>query len=502
MEFLDPKKQRAHIIRLFIGYFLIATALILTTIILLYQARGFGIKNGQVIQNGLIFVSSNPPAADIFVNGQKRSEQTNVRLLMPAGPYTFELKRDGYRTWKRAINVEGGTVARFDYPLLFPTTVSPITKKTYTIKPRVVSQSPDRRWIVTQAVQEYNHFEVFDLTKSDKDPVVLTLPEATTKLIAGIHTWKFIEWSNDNSHFLLQHSTDDRGKLASEYILIDRESPEKSVNLTTVLGMNPTTLQLLDKKFNKFVLHTADDKKLYTASLDAPGPVVKLERVLSFKTYDDNKFLYATDVGAPAGKVIVSLLDGAKTYPLRQVATADRYMLELAKYDSKWYVVAGSPAENRTYIYKNPQAALDAQPGQPLVPVQVLKTAGPTHVSFSENTRFVMAQNDRRLAVYDAENDKGYAYEVGLPIDAPQTHAMWIDGHHLAFVSSGKSFVFDYDNTNQAILAVADPSFDIFFDRDFKSMYTISTQLVKAADGKDVAQFSLDRTSLRAPKDR
>src|SRR5882757_4688705 len=105
MEFLDPKKQRAHLVRLFIGYFLIGTALILTTIILLYQAYGFGLKNGKVIQNGLIYVSSNPSPADIYVNGQKRSETTNVRLLMPAGQYTFELKRNGYRSWKRAINI-------------------------------------------------------------------------------------------------------------------------------------------------------------------------------------------------------------------------------------------------------------------------------------------------------------------------------------------------------------------------------------------------------------
>ena len=149
MEFLDPKKQKAHLIRLIIGYVLITIALVLTTIILLYQAYGFGLRNGEVIQNGLIFMSSHPDPADIYVNNQKRDEKTNSRLLMPAGQYTFRLERDGYRPWKRAISVEGGSVGRFDYPFLFPTKLTTTTTKKYEARPSVVTQSPDQRWVLT-----------------------------------------------------------------------------------------------------------------------------------------------------------------------------------------------------------------------------------------------------------------------------------------------------------------------------------------------------------------
>ncbi len=500
MEFLDPKKRRAHTIRLFIGYFLISAALILTTIILLYQARGFGIKNGQVIQNGLIFVSSAPDAADIYVNGQKRSEKTNVRLLMPAGQYTFELKRDGYLPWKRAINVEGGTLARFDYPLLFPTALTPTAKKTYAPQPRAATQSPDHRWIVIQGAAEYNRFDVFDLSKPDKDPVIFDLPAATVRLTAGNHSWKVLEWSNDNSHVLLRHITDDQGKVLSEYVLIDREAPEKSINLTATLGMNPAELQLLDKKFDKYVMYTSEDKKLYTATLDAPKPILKIETVYGFKTYHDNKFLYVTDDPATGTKVI-RLLDGEKTYDIRHVAPSNEYMLELAKYDDNWYVVAGSPAESRTYVYKNPVASLNARPSQPLVPVRVLKTVNPTYVSFSDNTRFIMVQNGQQVAVYDAESDKGYAYAIAVPMDSPQQHAEWIDGHHLSLVSGGKTYVFDYDNTNPAMLSASVPVFRPFFKADFKQLYNVSPQTVKAADGKDITQYNLTATPLRTPTD-
>jgi hypothetical protein len=113
MDYLDPKKQKEHVVRLMIGYVLVATAILLLTTILLYRAYGFGLRNGEVIQNGLIFVSSRPTGAEVYINGKKHKETTNNRFLMTAGQYTFELRRSGYDSWKRAINVEGGAVVRF-----------------------------------------------------------------------------------------------------------------------------------------------------------------------------------------------------------------------------------------------------------------------------------------------------------------------------------------------------------------------------------------------------
>jgi hypothetical protein len=71
MDFFDPKKQKMHAIRLGVGYALIGLALVLATTILLYQAYGFGIdRRGNVIQNGLVFLSSQPKGAAIYVNNK------------------------------------------------------------------------------------------------------------------------------------------------------------------------------------------------------------------------------------------------------------------------------------------------------------------------------------------------------------------------------------------------------------------------------------------------
>ncbi|HZM64492.1 MAG TPA: PEGA domain-containing protein, partial [Candidatus Saccharimonadales bacterium] len=101
MDFLDPEKQKAHARRLIAGYILIGMVVLLSAIILLYQAFGYSIdRHGRIFQNGLVFISSLPDRAEIYVDGMRESSTTNARLALPAGQYVFEIKREGYRTWK------------------------------------------------------------------------------------------------------------------------------------------------------------------------------------------------------------------------------------------------------------------------------------------------------------------------------------------------------------------------------------------------------------------
>src|ERR1039458_10357287 len=115
MDFLDPIKVRRHKYRMFAGYALLGVAIFLTTVVLIFLAFGYGGgKNGQIIQNGLVFVSSQPNPAQINLNGNNSGSSTNSRLQLPAGQYTMTLTKTGYRPWVRSLGVEGGSVEHFD----------------------------------------------------------------------------------------------------------------------------------------------------------------------------------------------------------------------------------------------------------------------------------------------------------------------------------------------------------------------------------------------------
>jgi hypothetical protein len=385
--------------------------------------------------------------------------------------------------------------------MLFPAQLTARTIKKYGLQPALSTQSPDRRWILTQAQADFKVFEVFDTAKPDKDPVTLSLPGAISTL-TGTHAWKLMEWSTDNSHVLLKHIVTNGDQQASEYIMVNREDPTASFNLTARLGINPTTVELRDKKFDQYFVYTAEDHKLQTASLDAPKPSPFLDAVLAFKTYGDKTVLYATDKAAAAGRTVIKLQDDDKSYTLRTVATDTVYMLDLTKYNGDWFVVAGASGEDRTYIYKNPVAQLNDHPQTPPAPVQILKTDNPTYVAFSDNARFIVTENGQQFSVYDAEYDKKFAYTASAPLDAPQLHATWMDGGRLTYLSKGKVAVFDYDNTNRATLSPADAGYGTFFDRDYKVLYGVTSELTKDAAGKDITQFSLSATALRTPQDQ
>lgn len=499
MDFLDPKKQRAHMIRLMIGYVLIAVAIIIATSILLRIAFGFGLgKDGQVVQNGFVFVSSQPDGSQVYVNGKLYKDTTGTRLQLPEGKYTLDIKKDGYTSWHRDIAVQGGMVVRYDYPFMVPASLTPAPVTTYSAAPALATESPDRHWMVVEKPGSLLDFDLYDISNAKQVSAKLTsisIPSSVvTSSDAADGSWKLTEWSNDNRHVVLQHTFGTE----SEYVLVDTQDPAKSQNLTRTLGLSAgQILSLIDKKFDRYYIFNPAAKSLDSATLDGGttlSPV--LTGVLAFKSYGDNRILYATEEQASPGQVTTMLKDGDVTYKIREVTAGGPYLLDLAQYSGDWYVAVGSGVDNKVYVYKNPQATRKAGTLKNLVPVRILRVTAPDYIEFSSNTRFIMVENAASFAVYDAEYDKGYTYTSNYPLDAPQTHATWMDGDRIMYVSGGRAVIFDYDSLNPQALVAANPAYLFFFDRDYHNLYTLTPPT--SATGDSV----LDQTALLLPSDQ
>lgn len=504
MEFLDPKKRRAHTVRLIIGYVLIGIAVVMATTILLYQAYGFGIdKHGQVIQNGLVFMSSKPAGTDIYVDGERYKSQTNTRMQLPTGQYEVKLQRAGYRDWLRTVTVNGGDVQHFDYPVMVPTNLSTTTVKPYAADPNLVSQSPDRRWLLVQNSANFGEFELYDLTKPKEPATALALPPEVLSASDAAQSWQELEWSNDNRHLLLKHMYQKAGQPVSEYVLLDRQAPTESLNLTKALNANPTEIALRDKAYDEYYLFDQTTATLTQATLKAPTPVPYLTQVLDFKPYGANTVLYVTGQSAPAGKVLVMLQQGNESHKIRELPAASDYLLDLARYSGDWYLVAGTVGQDKVYLYRNPIDTLKDKPKGPATPLRVLRAKAPNYVQFSDNAQFILVQGGATFAVYDAENKRSYNYELTTLLDAPQPHASWIDGHHLTYVSGGKTVLFDYDGINLQTLDATDARFGAFFDPDLQASYGFATVTTPATATKSASSsLALTTTPLLNSSER
>lgn len=489
MDYLDTKKQSRHQVLLFVGYILVAVAIVTGTLILLYQAYGFGIgKNGTVIQNGLTFFSSHPHPANIYINNRLESVTTNTRLSLPAGIYHVKFSRDGYRDWQRVINLEGGSVEHFDYPFLFPKSLTTKKIRTYVSAPGLLTQSPDRRWLLIQEPGSVTNFSLYDLKNPDKAPAAIALP---ANLLAKTNTggnWQFDEWADDNRHVLLRHNYD--GK--TEFILLDRADLEQSLSLNSSLGISPAKLTLRDKKYDQYYVYTSDGA-LQAASLKSSLTPV-LQQVLAYQSYGKDTLLYVTADSDNPGKVLVKLRTGDETLDIRRLPADTTYLVDLTKYDDVMYVAAGEKAGNKVYIYKDPAGQLARQPEQAIAPKQVLRVPHPDYLSFSPTAQFIFTSNGNYFGVYDIENDRGYNYTTPEPLDPPQTHAAWMDGNRLLYTSGGRLVVFDYDGTNHQALVPASGRYLPAFAPDYEDLYV----LTPTAAG----QVDLTQTSLLTPADR
>ena len=473
MDFLDPRKKRARRARLSVGYGLMAVMISIATVILVYETYGFSVdtKTGDIVENGLLFVGSQPDQADIYLNAKLQDSKTNARLVLPSGKYQLLIKKPGYRDWKRSFSLQAHTVERYIYPFLMPVELKPQTIRSYVTTPPLASQSPDRRWLLLQVPatgSKTADFELYDTTKPAQSPLALSLPStlltATDK--AGSN-FKEVEWSSDNRHLLLEHAYSG----GSEFIIFDRETSSASININKTLNISPNQVALFDKKVDRVYLHDKTKATLQIGDLKAKTVgAVLLNHVLAFKSYATNTILYVTNESQTAGKVMARIWDNGDTYPLYEFSGGSKYLVDVARFSGDWYFVAGSDAEERINLYKNPLDNIKNPEVKKALPVLALRELGAQKVSFSTNVRFVAVQGGQNFAVYDIETQQSYRYNIVIPLASTMA---WMDGHRLMGQSAGQAVVFDYDGTNQQILVPSLWGNGAFFDRSYKKLFVL-----------------------------
>lgn len=494
MDFLDPRKKRANLIKLYIGYGLMAIVIGFGTVVLLYSSFGYGVdrRTGKVIQNGLVFVSSKPSGATIKLvpkDGKKQPDtQTDTRLTIPANQYDITLSKEGYRDWQRKFELDGGSVERLVYPLLFPNNLVTTDVQLYAAQPKLITESPDKRWILVQRPGSETDFEVFDANKPDPTAVISAIPASL--LTAGPNqSLKVVEWSSNNKHVLLKHTFGD----SYEFVLFNHENAGESININKQFNITPSEVVMFDKQPEQIYVYMTNGGVLQKGHIKDKKITPLLTNVVKFKPHGTDMIEYiSTDTVAKDGKVAVKLRTNGTDYLLRELPTNTSYLLDIAKFDNRWYMVAGAQSENRVYIYEDPLDALRSRSTDPdrIIPVRTTRVDNPQKVSFSANARFIAVQGvNQQFTVYDADMDRQYRYQIDKPLDA-SAPATWMDGHRLVSVSEGKIVVFDFDGSNVQVLNSALTGTTPQFDREYSALFSLS------ASEQVKGRFALSRTSL------
>jgi len=98
-------------------------------VIVIFYARGYrpDFKNKSLTPTGIIAITSNPKTAKVYFN-DKFQGVTDINLSLPPGNYQVTIKKEGYTSWSKNVNLKGELVVNLD-ALLFPVnpSLSPLT---------------------------------------------------------------------------------------------------------------------------------------------------------------------------------------------------------------------------------------------------------------------------------------------------------------------------------------------------------------------------------------
>ncbi len=496
MDYLDPRKRRHYHIRLYLGYFLVAIVIGLATYIITAGLNGYGlnVKTGQIVQNGLLFVDSKPAGAEVFLNGKDQNTTSPARLILPSGTYTLKLTKDGYQDWSRQFTLNEQSVARYQYPFLYPTNPKSTDLKSFSAQPPLVTQSPDQKWLliedaaVSTATPTFVEYDTSTLDKTTPAVTSVSIPASVLTNYSSSSVLTEVEWSTDNTNVLLKH---DYGS-GSEFIIFNRDRPDQSINVNSYFNLSPSQVSLYNKSTDRLYLYNQTDQSLSIADVNAKTvgtPILK--HVLAFKSYGKNLVNFITDNNEPIGQVAAKIWDNGQTYSLNEFLAGSIYMIDAAQYQRHFYYADGSDKSGRITIFKDPEDSIKNPAGGKALPTFALDIPGAAKLKFSNNTRFIGVESGQNFAIYDIEAQTRYQYT--LP-DQLAGLMDWMDGDRLIGQSGGSVLAMDYDGSNRHSLAPSSLAIGGYFSSNYNHLLTI-------APAADNTAFVLKDTDMRAGKD-
>lgn len=263
---------RNRILLFGLSLFVVATS---SYLVILF-ARGYrpNISQKSIDATGLLFATSVPDAAQVYLNGTL-STATNGTLNLPPGAYQIEIKKESYQPWKKMLTLENEIVTKAS-ALLFPTI--PSLKAVSTSGASIPTLSPDG----SKAAFVFVHkLYILDLSES-----ALGLIAREPKLISNLPASRQVSnlvWSPDSRQILaiatrsaqlIDTNTSQISTIASPSALVQTWKKRfDEIELQKFSELPDPLQEILLASAANFIWSPKENKLLYVATASAEIPV-------------------------------------------------------------------------------------------------------------------------------------------------------------------------------------------------------------------------------------
>lgn len=434
------------------SFMTLVVTVIVAMLMLVVLGYQFNKKDGRIEQGALLQFESTPTGAAVTLDQTPFSALTNTKTTVDRGSHFVQYNLSGYRTWQKTISVSAGQIGWLSYARLIPTTVTPQTLQQYTALSGALA-APSNKYMLLHQAADAADFVLANIQNDTVQYSTLALPaSAYTAPSAGqTQTFTLQSWSKDDQAVLILHTYDD-GK--TEWLVLDRDSPEKSINLSTNYGVNPSTVQFAGTGSKLLFVRT--DNAVRRINLDEETLSRPLAtNIDTFTAYDDKTIVYSTVADSKNQRTVAyAALDidnpvTLATYP----ADGQPLLAAMTNYFSQRYV-AIVHGQSLKILAGSLPTATDAGSLKKFATQTI--SAAPTALKPSANSRLFVAELPAGFATYDLELKK---YDETAWAAQPQVPRPinWLDSFMLWSDYGGQLRFYEFDGANQQnIMPVAE----------------------------------------------
>jgi hypothetical protein len=347
----DVSSQRSVKKQVFISISILLLIIITTVLVILY-GKGYRIfvQHGEptITKTGILNLSSDPTAAQVFIDGHLTTATNNSLNLTP-GIYSVTIVKDGYLPWKKDFQIKKEVVSDA-FATLYPQAPSLQSISTFGIHSAIIDPTGTKlAFIIASSSALKNGIYVYDMT-SNSFPILAG--QSSTTQIVNDTTDKFseakISWSPDGTQ-ILASITEQDGSIT--YYLLNTDSSNQTPQDITAIYQNTIDLwqqQITDKEtaqikslkpaiqkfakknFNIISWSPDGDKILYQASSSATMPIFQKPRLIG------QNYLYEQRLLEKGGVYVYDINDDFNTRilePIGNVCTTDDPSCNCAEYN-------------------------------------------------------------------------------------------------------------------------------------------------------------------------
>lgn len=414
---------------------------ILTLVVLGYS---FNQQDGKLEQGGLLQFASTPSGATITLDERELGSLTSTKATVFSGSHSVTFDREGYRTWRKTIDIKPGQIGWLNYARLIPIELKPRSVRTL---PSVASAlaSPKKNYMIFNGAANQPVFELADIRSDTVRYTTIELPQESYTLptVGTSHAFTFERWSDNENAVLIKHVYNGN---ATEWILLNRDEPEKSINITKTFAINP-----------KKLLFAGSDGRLLFAQI---GDVVRridlneltLSRPLAsgvadFAEYDDDTIVYTTTTDKDGVRTAGYATADSPTPQVLRTYTGKKQplLIDMEVYFGKRYV---SVLYGRTLTIDVGELPTANSKGDMERFATVTVPAGAKRLTMSDSGRFVTVELPDGYAIYDIELKKYDKVKWDKPA-AVSKPLRWLDGYIIWSDNGGQLRLYEFDGANQ-----------------------------------------------------